>query len=240
MEDGGVPLGDDRTDDRGMKIVMTDLGEITTLQDKSAQISVVATDIYGYDHDISGAIEAAKKEADQGTLLRSIEKATVDRPELTYNRRRQKPHFTVNIGGKELVEGQDYLVVGSQMFKAGTQDFILVGTGNYVGVARGVCTLAQAESTVEAAAEVALDEIAGADMAVLTVKTPAHPENIAFDFTGTAEDLRQYLEVGEDDRSVTLKQGAEAGSYVIKVTVTGGAEDTYTEIKGESYTVEVK
>lgn len=144
------------------------------------------------------------------------------------------------IGGKELVEGQDYLVVGSQMFKAGTQDFILVGTGNYVGVVRGVCTLAQAESTVEAAAEVALDEIAGADMAVLTVKTPAHPENIAFDFTGTAEDLRQYLEVGEDDRSVTLKQGAEAGSYVIKVTVTGGAEDTYTEIEGESYTVEVK
>lgn len=240
MEDGGILFGDDRTDDRGMKIVMTDLGEITALQDKVAQINVVATDIYGYDHDLSGAIEAARKLADRGTILQSIEKATVESAELTFNRKRQDPQFTVKIGGEELVEGQDYLVGGPQMFRAGTQDYILVGIGDYVGVARGICTMAQAESTVEALGEVALDDIAGADMAILTVNTPAHPENIAFDFTGTAENLQLYLETGEDGRSVTLKQGAEAGSYVIKVTVTGGAEDTYTEIKGESYTVEVK
>lgn len=240
MEDGGISFGEDRTDDRGMKIVMTDLGEITALQDKPARISVVATDIYGYDHDLSGAIEMARAEADQGTILRSIEKATVDNAELTYNRKRQKPQFTVKIGGEELVEGQDYLVGGSEMFRAGTQDYILVGIGDYVGVARGICTMAQAVSTVEAAAEVAPDEIAGADMAILTVNTPAHPENIAFDFTGTAENLRQYLETGDDGRSVILKQGAEAGSYTVKVTVTGGAEDTYTEIEGISYTVEVK
>ena len=36
-----------------------------------------------------------------------------------------------------------------------------------------------------------------------------------------------------------LKKGAEAGSYVIMVTVAGGAEDTYTDIEGESFTVEV-
>ena len=240
MEDGGILFGDDRTDDRGMKIVMTDLGEIAALQDKSVEINVVATDIYGYDHDISGAIEEARKEAEYGTILRSIERAMVDDAELTFNRRRQMPHFTVKIGGEELVEGQDYLVVGSQMFRAGTQEFLIVGIGDYVGVTRGVCTLAQAVSTVEAAAEVALDDIAGADMTILTANTPAHPENVAFDFTGTADNLRQYLETGDDGRSVTLKQGAEAGSYVVVVTVTGGAEDTYTEIEGESYTVEVK
>lgn len=67
-----------------------------------------------------------------------------------------------------------------------------------------------------------------------------HPGNIAFDFTLTAENLRQYLEIGDDGRSVALREDAEAGDYVILVTVGGGAEDTYTGIDGESFTIAVK
>lgn len=54
------------------------------------------------------------------------------------------------------------------------------------------------------------------------------------------EILRQDLEVGDDGRTVALKKGAKAGRYVISVTVSGGEEDTYTNIEGESFTVEVK
>ncbi len=239
-DDEGFLLGEERTADRGMKIVMTDVDEITALQDRPLEIKVVATDIYGYGHDINDSLVAARAEAENGTILRSIDKAKIDSAELTYNRRRQDPQLTVTVGGKELVKGQDYLVAGEQMFRAGTQEFIIVGIGDYVGVARTTCTLVRAESAVEAETEVALNEIAGADKTILTANTPAHPENVAFDFADTAEDLRQYLEVSEDGKSVILKAGAEAGSYVIKVTVADGAEDTYTDIEGESFTIEVK
>lgn len=236
----GIRLGTERTNDRGLRLVMTDINEISDLQDHPLEIRAVVTDIYGYDHDINGILDAAKEEAANGTLLLSVDRAEVESAGLTYNRRKQNPQFKVTVGGTELVEGQDYVVAGTPMLKAGTREFLIVGTGKYVGVTRGFCTLVPAVSAVEAADQVALAEIAEADRTILTVKTPAHPENIAFDFAGTAEKLRPYLEIGDDGRSVTLKKGAGAGTYVIEVTVSGGAEDTYSEIEGERCTVTVK
>ncbi len=238
-DDPGFQLDAARTEDRGMRLVMTSVDEINALQDNPLEISVVATDLYGYDHNINEVLEAAKAAAADGTMLRSVEKAKVRCGELTYNRKRQDPPFTVTVGDTELVKDQDYVVVGEQMFRAGTQSFIIVGIGNYVGVTEAECTLVRAESTVEAVSAVAAEEIAGAGKTILTANTPAHPENITFDFSETAEALQQYLEISEDGRSVILQKGAAEGSYVIKVTVAGGAEDTYTDIEGESFTITV-
>ena len=239
-DDEGIRFSPERTENRGMRLVMTGLDEISALQDKPLQISAVATDIYGYDHAINDVIEAARAEAANGNILRSIEKAEITVPELTYNRRKQTPEFAVTVAGKELVRDQDYTVIGEDLFKAGTNRYVLVGTGDYVGTAEASCTLTRAESSVAAESGAALSDIAEADKVILTANTPAHPDNISFDFSGTGESLRQYLETGDDGRTVVLKKGAKAGKYVITVTVSGGAEDTYTDIEGESFTVEVK
>ena len=236
----GFAFAPEETDDRGMKLVMTDLSEIGDLDDMQLQFNSVVTDLYGYDHSINDAVAAAWTEAENGAVLRSIEGAEITIPELTFNRRRQEPQPTVILGGKELVLDQDYEMLSMTMLKAGTYDLILLGLGDYVGYVKTTYTIVQAVSEVEAESEVALKEVAKADRTVLTANTPAHPDNIAFDFSGTAENLQQYLAVSDDGRSVVMKQGAEAGSYLIRVTVSGGGEDTYTDINGESITIEVK
>ena len=234
----GIALGTEQTEDRGMKIVMTGLDEIDALRENPLKVSVKMTDIYGCTHDITAAVRQAREAAGEGKMLGSIDRAVIKAGELTFNRRRQMPEFTVTVAGRELVPDVDYVMIGEEMFRAGTQTYTFVGIGDYVGVNEAVCVMAQAESSVDAAGEVLLSDAAG--KTVLTVNTPAHPGNIAFDFTLTAENLRQYLEIGDDGRSVALREDAEAGDYVILVTVGGGAEDTYTGIDGESFTIAVK
>jgi hypothetical protein len=77
-------------------------------------------------------------------------------------------------------------------------------------------------------------------MTVLTVNTPAHPENVQFDFSGTDGKLRDFLKEGADGKTVLLKKGAEAGSYEVRVSVVDGGADTYSNIDGAIYVIEVK
>lgn len=84
------------------------------------------------------------------------------------------------------------------------------------------------------------DDLAEGNVTVLTVHTPAHPDNVKFDFSATDGALQDSLRISGDGRSVVLKKGAAAGDYTITVSVVDGAEDTYTNIESESYTIVVK
>ena len=234
--DEGFALATEETNDRGMKLVMTGIDEIADLDTMPLQINSVVTDLYGYDHSINDVVAGF----DNGTVLRSLDGAEITVPDLIFNRRRQDPQITVTYNGKELVQNVDYEVLSNPAFKAGTYDIVILGLGDYVGYKKISYSVLQAESSVEAASDVKLKEAAKADVTVLTVNTAAHPDNIAFDFSDTIENLRQYLEVGADGRSVVLKQGAEAGSYIVGVTVSNGSEDTYTDINADRFTIEVK
>jgi len=77
-------------------------------------------------------------------------------------------------------------------------------------------------------------------MTVLTVNTPAHPDNVQFDFSATEEALRGNLATGSDGRSVLLKKDAAPGTYTVVVHVIGGSEDTYSTIDGETCVISVE
>ncbi|MBQ8136333.1 MAG: hypothetical protein IJ174_02775 [Clostridia bacterium] len=160
-------------------------------------------------------------------------------PDVVFNRRLQQPQVTVTLGGKELVAEEDYELVAEPMLKAGTQEIMLFGLGDYVGYTKATFTIIPAESTVEALETVAAGDLADADMTVLTVNTPAHPDNVQFDFSATEEGLQENLKVYGDGRSVQLVKGAPAGTYTITVSVIDGGEDTYSNIDSETYVIVV-
>ncbi len=233
-----LPLEPSR--DRGMKLVMTPIEEIKDLEGIELKPTAVVTDLYGYEYDISDAIQAAREEAAAGKLIYSIEAAEITVEEAVFNRRQQEPKVTVTLNGKELVAEEDYELAARPMLKAGTQEIMVYGIGDYVGYTKALFTILPAVSTVEATETVAVGDLAAQDVTVLTVKTPAHPDNVQFDFAATDEALRGSLHISGDGRSVQLLKGAAAGTYTITVSVVEGAEDTYSNIDGETYVIEVK
>ena len=200
----------------------------------------VAATLYGQGHDISAAIQAAREASAAGNVTASIEAAQITVSDAVFNRRLQMPEVTVKIGDRELVQDEDYELVVEEMLKAGTQELKLFGRGDYVGYTTATFTMLPAESTVEALEAVALGDLANGEVTVLTVDTPAHPDNVQFDFSGTDESLRQYLKEGADGKTVVLDKGAVAGAYEIRVDVIDGGEDTYANIDGEIHAIEVK
>lgn len=235
-----IALPEESDGDRGMKLVMTPIGDIKDLADQELLSFTTFVDLYGKEHDISAAVQAAREESAAGNVTYSIEAAEITVPDVVFNRRLQFPEVTVKIGEKVLTLDEDYDLVAQEMLKAGTQEIKLFGMGDYVGYTTATFTILPAESTVEALDEVELSDLENGDVTVVTVNTPAHPDNVKFDFTGTNEDLRKYLKEGADGKTVVLEKGAEAGTYEIQVSVIDGGEDTYANIDGEIHTVEVK
>ena len=233
-------LPEQRDGDGGMKLVMTPMADIKDLADTQLTPVTMLVDLYGQGHDISAAIQAAKEASAAGNVTYSIEAAQITVPDAVFNRRLQMPEVTVKLGDKELVADEDYELVAVEMLKAGTQELKLFGRGDYVGYTTATFTILPAESKVEALEAVALGDLANGDVTVLTVDTPAHPDNVQFDFSGTDERLRQYLMEGADGKTVVLEKGAEAGTYEIRVDVVDGGEDTYANIDGEIHSIEVK
>ena len=233
-------LPEESDGDRGMKLVMTPMEDIKDLADKELSPVTILVDLYGKDHDLSAAVQAAKEASAEGNVTYSIEAAEITVPNAVFNRRLQMPEVTVKIGDKVLVPDEDYELVAEEMLKAGTQEIKLFGMGDYVGYTTATFTILPAESRVEALEEVALSDLENGAVTALTVDTPAHPDNVQFDFSGTNESLRKYLKVGADGKTVVLEKGAEAGAYEIRVSVIDGGEDTYANIDGEIYALEVK
>ncbi len=226
--------------DRGMKLVMTPMDDIKDLADKKLSPVTILVDLYGQGHDVSAAIQAAKEASAAGNVTYSIEAAEITVPDAVFNRRLQMPEVTVKLGDKVLTPDEDYELVAEEMLKAGTQQLKLFGRGDYVGYTTATFTILPAESTVEAQKEVALGDLESGDVTALKVDTPAHPDNVQFDFSGTNENLRQYLKAAPDGKTVVLEKGAEAGIYEIRVSVIDGGEDTYANIDGDVYVIEVK
>ena len=220
-------LPEQRDGDGGMKLVMTPMADIKDLADTQLTPVTMLVDLYGQGHDISAAIQAAREASAAGNVTYSIEAARITVPDAVFNRRLQMPEVTVKLGDKELVADEDYELVAQEMLKAGTQELKLFGRGDYVGYTTATFTILPAESKVEALEAVALSDLANGDVTVLTVDTPAHPDNVQFDFSGTDESLRKYLKEGADGKTVVLEKGAEAGTYEIRVNVIDGGEDTY-------------
>ena len=234
-------LPEERDGDCGMKLVKTPIGDIKDLADKELTFTSVVTDLYGKEHDVSAAIQAAREESLAGNVTYSLEAAEITAvPDAVFNRRLQEPEVTVTIGDRTLERDVDYELTVEPMLKVGTKEITLFGIGDYVGHKSATFTILPAESTVEALDEVALSELSKEDMTVLTVNTPAHPENVQFDFSGTDGKLRDFLKEGADGKTVLLKKGAEAGSYEVRVSVVDGGADTYSNIDGAIYVIEVK
>ena len=233
-----MPAARDR--DRGMKLVLTPLAQIADLEGKTVVTAAAVTDLYGCRHDISAAVRAARERAADGTLATGIGACEITVAETVYNRRRQEPAVTVTLNGRTLREEEDYILAAEPMLKAGTQEITVFGIGEYVGYQSALFVMRPAGSTVKAAEAVAAGDLAEADVTVLTVETPAHPDSVTFDFTGTDEALRGLLRVGDDGKSVLLGRGAPAGAYTVAVTVAGGEADTYANIDAETYVIEVK
>ena len=233
-------LPEGRDGDRGMKLVMTQIEDIKDLENRELKTGMAVTDIYGKEHDISAALDAAREEAAAGNVTYSIEAAEITVPQVVFNGRRQEPEVTVKIGDKVLETDSDYMIMEIPMLKAGMEQIYLFGMGDYIGYTTADFIMVPADSTVDALAEVSLSELEDGDVTVLTVNTPAHRENVSFDFSGTGETLRKYLKAAPDGKTVVLEKGAEPGSYEIRVSVVDGGEDTYSNIDGESFAFEVK
>lgn len=233
-------LPEERDGDCGMKLVKTPIGDIKDLADKELTFTSVVTDLYGKEHDVSAAIQAAREESLAGNVTYSLEAAEITVPDAVFNRRLQEPEVTVTIGDRTLERDVDYELTVEPMLKAGTKEITLFGIGDYVGHKSATFTILPAESTVEALDEVASSDLSTEDMTVLTVNTPAHPENVQFDFSGTDGKLRDFLKEGADGKTVLLKKGAEAGSYEVRASVVDGGADTYSNIDGAIYVIEVK
>ena len=226
--------------DRGMKLVMTPIGDIGDLEGKELTTVAEVTDLYGCRHDISDIVQAAREAAAAGDVTYSIEAAEISVPDAVFNRRQQQPQVTVTLNGKTLVPDEDYTLEPPTMLKAGTEEFMVFGIGDYVGYKKASFTILPAESSVQASEAVAAGDLAGGDVTVLTVDTPAHPDNVQFDFSATEEALRDNLAPGSDGKSVLLKKGAAPGTYTIVVSVIGGGEDTYSNIDGETCVISVE
>ena len=226
--------------DRGMRLVMTPIGEISDLEGKELATTAAVTDLYGHRHDISAAVQEARDAAVLGSLTYSIEAAQITVPDAVFNRRQQLPAVTVTLNGETLAPDEDYILVAEKMLKAGTEEITLLGAGDYVGFAKASFTIIPAQSTVMASGTVAASDLAEGDLTVLTVDTPAHPDNVRFDFSATDAALRDSLVPGSDGKSVLLKHGAAPGSYSITVNVIGGGADTYANIDGEVFVIDVK
>ena len=193
-----------------------------------------------YGVSISAAVQDAREAAALGSLTYSIDAAEITVPDAVFNRRQQLPKVTVTLNGETLTPDEDYILVAEKMLKAGTEEITLLGAGDYVGYAKASFTIVPGESTVRASEAVAAGDLAEGDVTVLTVDTPAHPDNVQFDFSATDPALRDSLAPGSDGKSVVLKKGAAPGTYSIAVNVIGGSADTYANIDGETYMIEVK
>lgn len=241
-----LPLGESFTlpmessADRGMKLVMTPIEQINDLAGKALATTATVTDLYGCAHDISAAVQDAREAAALGSLTYSIDAAEITVPDAVFNRRQQLPEVTVTLNGETLTLDEDYILVAEKMLKAGTEEITLLGAGDYVGYAKASFTIVPGESTVRASEAVAAGDLAEGDVTVLTVDTPAHPDNVQFDFSATDPALRDSLAPGSDGKSVVLKKGATPGTYSIAVNVIDGGEDTYANIDGETWVIEVK
>lgn len=124
-------LSADRTNDRGMSLVVTPVSEIVDLADGELRNDAVITDIYGYEHDISAAMKEANEKFAAGEMLRSIEGAEITYAKLNYTGESLKPKFTVTFDGKELKKDEDYSVLVEPQTEPGNYRAIIFGRGNY-------------------------------------------------------------------------------------------------------------
>ena len=121
------PLTDDP--DRGLSLVMTPLDEIQDLQGKPLAYEGVITDLYGYEHNIDGALQSVDANA---ALIPSLEGAQITYEPMVANGKPQKPVFTVMYGEKELQPETDYQVMVEAQREPGEYKAIIYGLGDYV------------------------------------------------------------------------------------------------------------
>ena len=122
---------EERTNDRGMSIVMTPVSEIADLSGGSLVSQPVITDLYGYEHDLSSALVQADADFAAGKMIRSIEGAEITAGELTYTGAAQKPVFTITFQGETLEENVDFAVLVEARTEPGEYRAIVYGIGDY-------------------------------------------------------------------------------------------------------------
>ena len=124
-------LPGDRTNGRGMKLVVTPVSKIADLAEGEMRSQAIITDIYSYEHDISEALKQANEKAAAGEMHKSIEGAKITYEPLTCTGEGQTPKFTVIFDGKTLTKDVDYSVLVEEQYEPGDYRAIIFGRGEY-------------------------------------------------------------------------------------------------------------
>lgn len=150
--------------------------------------------------------------------------------------------LVITIDGKQLVEGTDFAVVGTEPTAVGTHTIKITGAGLYTGTATVTYTITKASKPVVTVATKALNVVKKpvkasslkkkAKTINLGVKTPVKTK-ITYTVK-VKKALKKYITVSKKGK-VTLKKGAKKGTYKIVINVKGT-----TSFKGGKKTITIK
>lgn len=147
-------------------------------------------------------------------------------------------NLTVNVGGKDLVENQDFVVVGTKPTDAGTYTITIRGTGLYAGDMQVTYTITKAEKPVMTYTKKTAKALAkGFKAKQLQTKSKKIKLNLKTDgakktYKVKGKKAKKWIKVNKKG-VVTLKKGIKKGVYKIRVKIkgTGNFKKGYKTIK---------
>lgn len=150
--------------------------------------------------------------------------------------------LVITIDGKQLVEGTDFTVVGTEPTAVGTHTIQIAGVGLYTGTATVTYTITKADKPVVTVSTKAVTA-AKKGFTVKSLKKKAKtiklgvksPVKTKITYTVKVKKaLKKYITVSKTGK-VTLKKGAKKGTYKVVINVKGTKS-----FKGGKKTITIK
>lgn len=187
---------------------------------------------------------AAKEAAEKAAAKEAADKAAhtigavkLAKTKVTYNGNAQKPKVTVTAKDGSKVPASGYTVKYAKNKNAGKATVTVTGKGAYSGTAKATFTVAKAKAKAKATTSKAYNAKA------LKKKAASFSP-----FKLTTDGKVAYGVVKKDAKKVltfkagklSVKKGAKAGTYKVKVKVSAKAGKNYKALSAKTYTVTVK
>lgn len=148
--------------------------------------------------------------------------------------------LTITIDGKQLVEGKDFVIVGTEPTVVGPHTLKIKGAGLYEGEATVKYTITKATKPVVTVSTKAVSA-AKKGFTVKSLKKKAKTIKLGVKTTGKVtytvkvkKSLKKYITVSKKGK-VTLKKGAKKGTYKVVINVKGTKN-----FKGGKKTITIK
>ena len=185
----------------------------------------------------------------------SIENAEVALTEttFTYNGKAQKPAIDT-IGGRQLTEGTDYKAVWTDESskKPGTYMVIIVGAGNYTGIAKATYTIKKAANTLKIKAKTATVKFSKLKKKTQTLtvakviefvkKGHGEKKYVLSSAKKGSKSFKKYFKIDKTTGKVTVKKGLKKGTYkvTVKVKAAGNTKFKPSALKAATFKIKVK